>query len=552
MNSTLNKFLSIFVVFGSLEIAEAQKKDDLSIGFESNSQYYIDDKKTGDFKELERFRSNNYLKVDYSYDNFFIGFQTESYAPDALLNYAPSLDQTNIALYYAGYKSEKLEITAGYFYEQYGSGLILRSWEDRQLGINNALRGGRFKFTPHKSIELSGFYANQREGFDVSEGDIMGFNSEISLSEWLKFDHASLGIGLSYVGRNQTATIDNPEFKNLTNAFSGRIDYSQDNFFSSLEYVYKSGDAVIIFDQVRNVKDGNALELNLGYSKKGLGINTTFRRMENMSFYSDRNATGNVFNSNVINYIPALTKQHDYLLTNIYVYQAQPQISFQDITLIKAGEIGGQFDLFYQIKKNSSLGGKRGAKIAFNYSFWHGLKGDYDYENFDYTTEFLGFGEKYFTDMSLEFRKKISNDWTSIFYFVKQFYNKRFIEETFGEIKTNILVGESTYKMSKGKALRFELQHLWSKDDRKNWVGGTLEFNVNSSLAFYVNDIYNYGSDDPSENIHYYNVGSSYIFGANRASLNYGRQRGGLICVGGVCRFVPESTGLTASIVLSL
>ena len=105
--------------------------------------------------------------------------------------------------------------------------------------------------------------------------------------------------------------------------------------------------------------------------------------------------------------------------------------------------------------------------------------------------------------------------------------------------------------MSKGKALRFELQHLWTQDDRKNWVGGTVEFNVNSSLAFYINDIYNYGSDNVLEKIHYYNVGSSYIFGAHRVALNYGRQRGGLICVGGVCRFVPESSGLSASVVLS-
>ena len=51
--------------------------------------------------------------------------------------------------------------------------------------------------------------------------------------------------------------------------------------------------------------------------------------------------------------------------------------------------------------------------------------------------------------------------------------------------------------------------------------------------------------------INYYNLGGSYTKGAQRFSLNYGRQRGGLICIGGVCRFVPESTGLTANIVLS-
>ena len=97
----------------------------------------------------------------------------------------------------------------------------------------------------------------------------------------------------------------------------------------------------------------------------------------------------------------------------------------------------------------------------------------------------------------------------------------------------------------------FEAQHLWSKDDKKNWVGGTVEFNLNSKLAVYVNDIYNYGNDEDTEKIHYYNLGGSYTLGAHRFALNYGRQRGGLICIGGVCRFVPESTGVTANIILS-
>ena len=172
-------FVTFFVFTGTML---AQEEEQITIGFESNSQYYVDDEKTGDFTESERFRSNNYLKVDYFYSNFFVGFQAEGYAPNALLNYAPNLDETNIALYYAGYKSEKLEVTAGYFYEQYGSGLILRSWEDRQLGINNALRGAKVRFSLSENIGISALYGNQRNGFKVSDGSIYGLNSEINIS----------------------------------------------------------------------------------------------------------------------------------------------------------------------------------------------------------------------------------------------------------------------------------------------------------------------------------------------------------------------------------
>ena len=154
----MKKIIVLQLLFFTV-IMLAQQNDNLSIGFESNSQYYIDDEKTGDFTEPNRFRSNNYLKIDYSISKFSFGFQAEGYEPMSLLNYSPDFNKTTLALYYAKYTSKKIEATAGYFYEQYGSGLILRSWEDRQLGINNALRGGRIKFFPtenpiNKSIKI--------------------------------------------------------------------------------------------------------------------------------------------------------------------------------------------------------------------------------------------------------------------------------------------------------------------------------------------------------------------------------------------------------------
>ena len=59
----------------------------------------------------------------------------------------------------------------------------------------------------------------------------------------------------------------------------------------------KSEDAILQFGQISNlfIKDGNALLLNTGYSKKGLGIDFTFRRMENMSFFSEREKSRNIF-----------------------------------------------------------------------------------------------------------------------------------------------------------------------------------------------------------------------------------------------------------------
>lgn len=42
----------------------------------------------------------------------------------------------------------KIAVVGSCFYEQYSCGFILRSWKNHQLGINNALRDSKLKFSP--------------------------------------------------------------------------------------------------------------------------------------------------------------------------------------------------------------------------------------------------------------------------------------------------------------------------------------------------------------------------------------------------------------------
>lgn len=559
----MKKLLLLLMLCFTVNQLSAQLLDDLRAGLESNMAWYNDDKKTGPFFDDvnndgdKHLRFNSYLKLDYNFlENFTATVQIESYEPYALLNYSPNFEGTNLGIYSLNYASEKLEANAGHYYEQFGSGLILRNWEDRQLGLNNALLGGRIKYKPTDFLSVTGLYGKQRVGFETADSDIFGFNTEIDISNIFKFENSSLNLGFSYVGRQEKTDIEDPNFDELTNAFSGRIDFSKGSFYANAEYVAKSDDVYVFNGQIINnfVNPGNALLVNTGFSKKGFGLDATFRRLENMGFFSEREKTGNVFLENNINFTPALTKQHDYLLTNIFVYQAQSQVVFADPQLMEAGEIGGQLDVFYNIKKGTALGGEYGTKIAFNASYWAGLKGDYDFDNLSYDVDFLGFGDKYFSDISLEIRKKWNKKVNSIFYYVNQYYNQRTIEDNFSgeQIKTNIVVGETIYKFGRiGQSVRLELQKLWSNSENHDWVGGTLEYNASPRLSFYVNDIYNSGTDSSTSENHYYNFGGSYNKGTTRFSLNYGRQRAGLVCVGGVCRFVPEATGLSASLLMS-
>lgn len=541
------------LLFAFAGYAQEQKdKVIFSGGFESNSQWYMNDPDLNFTHPDPAIRSNNYLLLNLKYKGWTAGIQGESYEDQALLNYNPKYDKTDVATYFLQYKNEKIDITGGYFYEQFGSGLLLRSWEDRQLGVNNALRGGRVIFTPVKWFTLKGVYGRQRTGFDVARSDIYGTDAEFGISDIFKMATTELSLGLSYVARDEKEpTIAEPNFADRTEGYAARVNFAHQGVYGSAEYNYKTKDAVVeTSGQVKNnfVKPGNALLVNLGYSKKGFGIDGTFRRMENMSFYSERSANKNAYNDRIMNYLPALTKQQHYNLANIYVYQAQPGVTMPDYTVLKAGEIGAQFDVFYNFKKGSALGGKYGTKVSFNFSQWHGLSGDFYLPNKDYHTDYLGFGKRYFTEYNFEVSKKWNEQWQTVFTYINQYNNLKLVQETAGQVNTNIVAAEATFKFFGGKrSARLVLEQMWADADKGNWASATAEFNLTSKLSFYVSDLYNYGNHDKEMRNNYYNIGTAYRWKSIRTALAYGRQRGGLVCVGGVCRYVDESSGLSLS-----
>ena len=560
-------------------------KDRINVSLESNSQWYLNDSETGDFEEEEKLRASSYLRIDYQISNrFSSGFQIESYVPEPLFNYSKLFDkEIGIGTFYLNYKTEKLDITLGHFYVQFGSGLILRTWEDRALGLNNALRGAKIIYDPTNYLRLTTLYGKQRKGFDVSNSNIFGFETQFDIANALQLETLnSFQLGMSYVGKQEefkkeAATgVSQPalEIPELVNSFGAYLNLEYKNLYSNFEYIYKGEDARLNNITPNQVSfseaalfDGNAITWNIGYSRKGFGIGSTFRRLENMRFYSERNFS-NVINNPTsdlsMNYLPALTKQHDYTLANIYLYQAQPGLTVvsYESPLIKSGEIGESLDVYYNIKKGTLFGGKYGTKLNLNWTYWANLKSTYTDpsgipyfvgDDLTYETELLNFENKLYSEINVEMRKKWTPKLKSIFTYINLNYNKGFLESKGANsfVKAWIGIAESTYKLKGGKSVRLELQHLSTNDDAKNWAGGTLEYFFNSKFGLYLNDSYNYEESKITENtkIHFFNLGGSFTKGSTRVGINYGRQRGGLLCVGGVCRPVSKNTGVTLNFV---
>jgi hypothetical protein len=249
-----------------------------------------------------------------------------------------------------------------------------------------------------------------------------------------------------------------------------------------------------------------------------------------------------------INYMPPLTKPQAYSLATIYPYATQPN-----------GEIGIQGKVNYTVPKRSKLGGKYGTKIELNYSNIFNI----DKEPVDvgipvdstgtkgYKSKFFAIGdEKYFESFDLIINRKLNQKFKMTLSYVYQAYNIDVIEGHTGEpmVYANIAIADLTYKFTPTKSLRIEYQQLWSKQDRGDWVMGLLEFNIAPRWFFTVFDEYNYGNPDKDMRLHYYSAAVAFVEGTSRVSLSYGRQREGLLCVGGVCRAVPAANGVTLTI----
>lgn len=554
----LQRFAIGALIFVSCASTSMRAQDDIDFGtvtgnLQIDAQYYTQDSAIAATEVDEGMRMNGFLNLIYSRGNFSAGIRYEAYMKP-LLGFEEQYTEGNGLTYrYASYKSGDLDVTVGNFYEQFGNGLVLRSYEERQLGIDNALDGIRLKAQVIDGIRLIGIIGKQRafpaagskDIAPVGRGIVRGIDANVNFNALfpsLQEQSLRVELGGSFVSKYEDVsdpTLNLP--KNIA-AFAGRLNLGYSDFTLLSEYAYKINDPSSAGNN-NSFNPGTALFLSASYATKGLGIIISGKRIDNMSFRSQRSATGNNL---TLNYLPAITKQHVYTLPSVYPYGTQP-----------AGEIGWQADVTYNIPRGSALGGKYGVDVAVNYSHVYQLDTT-KVDGFTYNSSFPGVGDRlYYRDFNIEISKKWSTDFKTALSYVNLVYDKDQIEVKtgYGKIYSNIIIADMTYRLSASNSIHAELQHMSSTQDASaeakgtgNWVFGLVEYAIAPSWFFSVLDQYNYGNDDTKKRLHYYNASVVFVHDANRFSLSYGRQREGLLCIGGVCKVVPAATGVTFSL----
>ena len=523
-------------------------------------QSYQEDELIGAVVPPSKTGFNAFANVIYTKGDFSAGLRYESYL-NSVLGFPGRFNGTGVSYRFARYQDRDrgVDVTIGNFYEQFGDGLLFRSYEARDLGLDNAMDGIRLILNPIDALRIKLIYGKQRLDFDggIINGDgiVRGANAELSYNDLIPGFADSkfrLNQDFSFVSKFQEGKIIRKDsiYVTLPDNVAGwetGATFQYKTWSAGARYSYKINDPSA--DNGYIFKPGEALTYFLTGNVNRFSFLLHRSVTDNMSFRSDRDLL--LFDA-PINNIPAITKPHTYnLAATLYPYA----------TVIN-GESSFRGELYYSLKRGSTLGGKYGTKLSLIFATAYNL----DTTNFSgreslvngYERNSWGFGNSLnIQDISFEISRKFTKNFKMKAMYMNLKFNTLAVPVTtdyVGIVDANIIVLETQIKTGKKQSLRTEFQVLttgkdeveegvYEKQDKGDWATFVAEYTWSPHWFLSVIDQYNFGNPDPNKRIHYLFGSAGYINGPHRLSLGYGKRREGIFCVGGVCRAVPASNG---------
>ncbi|MBP6809905.1 MAG: hypothetical protein KA138_00180 [Saprospiraceae bacterium] len=494
----------------------------------------------------QKFGAETWLSLNYSHNGFDAGLRFDMFNNSNLLNPSASYSDVGIGRWYVHKKIDKFDISGGYLYDQIGSGIIYRAYEERALMIDNALFGAQVGYQINDDWKVRAFTGRQKQQFDrygtiLRGGVIEGFIKPDSTKNF------AFAPGAGIVGRTYTdETINSARFEVAGYFKDEQIDLQYNTYAATIFNTMTAGDFTWYFEAAGKTKDvindltaprsilnGNEIDTTLGklvnrtgytfysslaYSKKGFGITLEAKRTKDFSFRQNPNA---LFVQGAINFLPPMAKQNTYRLTTRFAPATQ-----------ELGEQALQLDVRYKLNKKLSVG--------LNFS----------------DIQFLD-GTELYREITPEFTYKQKRKWQLIGGLQILKYNIFVYQGKDTYVNALTPYAEFLYKFSPRKSIRVEGQYLATEDEFGSWVNGLVEVGLAPHWIFYASDMYKleHGTLDPSlsaekakektkyDNAHFPSLGVVYSRKSNRVSLAYVKQVEGINCAGGICRYEPAFHG---------
>ena len=431
----------------------------LSGSLQSDMLLPENDKATGATTLDGHFLTNTYLDLKATSRYIEAGARLE-YLQHPLPGFEKDFKGWGLPYVYVKGRYKKAELTLGSFYEQFGSGFILRAYEERSLGIDNSLQGAHFAYRPWDGVAVKLLTGRQRRYWAHNDSWLTGGDIEWNIDEWFKGlqkRQTYAMLGFSYVNKYEkeevvmTDPLHRLRLPRNVNAFDVRLRLQHRSINLLAEMAMKTQDPSRDNDYI--YRNGYVAMLSGSYSKRGMSLLLQAKRSINMGFRSSRGMEGT---SSFINHMPAFTIEHTYALAALYPYATRPE-----------GEWAYQAAAAYTFPKGTTLGGKYGTMVKVNFSHVHAVRknGDGGSGSDGYGSSFWAWGPStYYQDIDVQLEKHLGKDTKLNFMYMNQRYNQTLLEGHGGMLNSHIVVADVKQKLARKTTLRAEAQYLFSKD----------------------------------------------------------------------------------------
>ena len=529
----MNKSIFLFLL-ASLPVG-LWAQGTLTGDLQTNVNFFMKDAKIGasgnPLYDNDLTGSETWASVRYSNNGWTFNLRADVFNNSNLYNPSQALTASGIGAYSVSKEFNDLTVTFGYIYDQIGSGILFRSYEDRGLLIDNAIYGLGLKYKIADNIFVKGFSGQQKNLFDKYAPVIRGINAEGSFGKGKAhfipgfgvvnrtLDPASMNVIAATINSQDLSTRFLPRWNMY--AFTAYNTFTYKSFSWYLEGAYKTHEAILNANNLMVDKPGNVEYTTLSYGRKGLAINLASKRTENFVMRTSPNDI--LVNSGQLNWEPVVAVIRPERLMSRYTPASQ--------------------DLSEMATTVSALYNPSDA-LNFVGSFT-----DIDQLN----------GNKLYREGYLEGNYTGAKKWLVQGGIQYMEYNQQVYQVSFPPNQPMIYAltpfTEITYRLTDSKSLRFEAQYMDTKQDFGSWVFVLLEYNLAPKFSISASDMYNitpnYNNDQVTAANHYPSVYTAFTKGPHRLSLAYVKQVAGINCTGGVCRYEPAFSGVRTTLTTS-
>ncbi len=476
-----------------------------------------------------------WLSLRYNYKGFTAFARLDAFQNSNLQDPNRALSAFGVGAFSLSKEFKGLTITGGYIYDQIGSGILFRAYEDRGLLIDNALVGLHLKYKLMDNVNLKGFVGQQKRlipGSVTGRFDpiIKGINAEGDFNIGKKV-HIIPGIGALNRTLDQNSLDGEKtdiETQPITDRFVPRYNMYAGTVYNTLtvgglswyvEGSYKTHEAIRSFDDMLIDREGNVVYSTLGYARKGLAINLSGKRTEN---YVMRTSSNEKLLYGMMNWQPMVARIRPQRLIARYTPATQ------DLS-----EMAGGVDVL--VSPNENL------DFTLNYTHINTLN-----------------DEKLYREAYAEVQFRKEDKWRLMAGAQYMEYNQeRYqIKPHYDIVKAITPFVEVTYLITQKKSIRVELEYQHTEQDFGSWAYALVEYNIAPRWSFTLADMINLdprtaGIKKNTDAQHYPYVFMAYTQGPHRFTLAYVKQTEGINCTGGVCRYEPAFSGVRIGITSS-